>query len=286
VREAAPRLLVVDFDPWCRALAEGALRGQGYRVVSIGDVPTAIRVVQELTPDLALADVALLDDVPMSRRRSSDRARPEPPPAEAGYAILRPLEIEPSSLSRRIVLLKGDADAEEWASAPRLAVLGYVSKPFTPHLLARKIGAHVEQLSLREAAAHPTPTPEPASGEATLEGNVQQFGIPAILEMLHFNQLTGVCTFKSPGGRSGEVKFLGGEVVGARTDEGARDVDAVFRLVGWTEGRFAFHSRNLGAGARLPMCFEEMMLEGMRRLDESRLFPFPMLIATQRVGQA
>jgi hypothetical protein len=33
--------------------------------------------------------------------------------------------------------------------------------------------------------------------------------------------------------------------------------------------------------------FEQLLLEGMKRLDEQRLFPFPMMMGTsQRVGRS
>ena len=53
------RLLLVDQDTWCRGIADGVLRGRGYRVVCTGDLPTAVQIAREMLPDLVLVDVRL-----------------------------------------------------------------------------------------------------------------------------------------------------------------------------------------------------------------------------------
>jgi CheY-like chemotaxis protein len=288
--QPSPRLLLVDQDAWCRAIADGALRAQGYRVVCTGDAETSVRVARELLPDLVVFDVSLplFEEVPPSQRRSSDRPRPEPfPRVSPAYAILRALELEPAGV-HPVVLLKDEA-AGDRSRTSRFAVLGYVSKPFTPYTLVRQLESHVGRLRFRaEAASAPAPPPEkqPAS-EAALEGSVDLFGVPAILEVLHFNKLSGVCSFRGSAGSSAEVQFRQGEIVGARAENGLEGANAIFRMISWTEGRFSFVHQTPSEDARLPLRFEQLLLEGMKRLDEQRLFPFPMMMGTApRVGRS
>ena len=58
---AVPVVLVVDDDPGIRTMLEIALRGQGYRVESAADVPTAARLAATLRPTLVLLDIRLRD---------------------------------------------------------------------------------------------------------------------------------------------------------------------------------------------------------------------------------
>jgi hypothetical protein len=162
-----------------------------------------------------------------------------------------------------------------------------VGKPFTPYTLVRQLESHVGRLRFRAEAATSARVEKDRVVEAALEGSVELFGVPAILEILHFNQLTGVCSFRGTAGGSAEVHFRQGEVVGARTEDGMDGANAVFRLVSWTEGRFAFVHQTMSDDARLPLRFEQLLLEGVKRLDEQRLFPFPMMMGhSPRVGRS
>jgi len=275
------RIVLLDQDPWCRALAMGALRAKDYRVACTGDIDTAARVARELAPDLVVADVGIpvIEWVRTGQRRSTDRAQAQAFPAVSpSYVILRPLELEPSRAVRPVVLLKHAAGADDSTHSSRFSVLDYVPKPFTPHSLVSHIEAHAVRLRARAQAASPSPSHAGAHAPAALEGSVEALGVAAILEMIHFNQLSGVCSFEGPGQRRAEVTFHAGEVIDARAEDGVRGADAVFRLVGWTDGHFAFHLRTFEAESRGLHRFEHIMLEGMRRLDENRTFPFEMLL--------
>jgi len=297
--QKALRLMLVDRDPWCRAIADGALRARGYRVVCIGDVETAARVARELLPDLVVFDVSLplIEDVPSSQRRGGDRAGSEPfPRVEPAYAILRALELEPSGAAHDVVMLK-DELAGKGNGSSRFAVLGYVEKPFTPYTLVQQLETHVGRLRFRaqvvgaraslEAAkaveaskeAEPTQKAEPTQPQPALEGSIDQIGIPAILESLHFNQLSGTCTLRTAEGRSAEVHFREGEIVAARTQDGLLGVDAVYRVMSWSVGHFSFVIQTPKEDGPIRYRFEHILLEGIKRLDEQSLFPIQTLMS-------
>ena len=65
-------------------------------------------------------------------------------------------------------------------------------------------------------------------------------GMPAVLEMFHFNQLSGVCAVRCGDQLTAEVGFQDGEIVSASTSDGLAGAEAVFRLLSWPGGRFAF----------------------------------------------
>jgi CheY-like chemotaxis protein len=279
------RLLLVDKDTWCRGIADGVLRGRGYRVVCTGDLPTAIQIAREMLPDLVLADVSLslMEPVPVQQRRRTDRAVLEPSPRlTSGYAVLRPLENDPGLANCPVVLLRDPREAEDSLGGPRFGVPDYVPKPFTPQVLLEKIEKCLHTMGVPQAAGAPrksdTPTARIESDlwdarEVALEGRIDFMGIPAVLEMFHFNQLSGVCAVRSGDQRSAEVGFQDGEIVSASTSDGLVGNEAVFRLLSWSGGRFAFALARPVRGVPIRTRFEQLLLEGLRRLDEQRRYP-------------
>src|SRR5262245_56573179 len=150
------RLLLVDQDTWCRGIADGVLRGRGYRVVCTGDLPTAVQIAREMLPDLVLADVrlSLIEPVPVQQRRRTDRAVLEPSPRLTnGYAVLRPLENDPGLASCPVVLFREPREAEDaFGGGPRFGVPDYVPKPFTPQVLLEKVEKCLHTAALPQGA--------------------------------------------------------------------------------------------------------------------------------------
>jgi hypothetical protein len=91
--------------------------------------------------------------------------------------------------------------------------------------------------------------------------------------MCHLGRLTGVCTVRS-GARSFDVRFREGEIV--RAEAGAlAGADAVYDFLAWTDGHFDFSPGDPGEGAPLGQTFDQLVLEGCRRLDEESRAPGP-----------
>jgi hypothetical protein len=122
--------------------------------------------------------------------------------------------------------------------------------------------------------------------EVVMEGNLDFIGVPAVLELFHFNQLTGTCALRSEDGRAADVGFEDGEIVAASTSNGISGADAVFQALCWTSGRFAFALTQPSRGARIKAHFEQLILEGMRRLDEERrYFAAPAVVPMPGLGR-
>jgi CheY-like chemotaxis protein len=278
------RLLVVDEDAWCRGIADGILRASGYRVVCTGDAATAVGIARNMLPDLILADVRLdlIEPVPFLERRRLDGASVYKPVSRIseGYAVLRPLEVDPELVSCPVVVLRDANEAEEALDGPRFGVPDYLSKPFTAEVLLEKVERSLHTTGLGEALSGAFPVAatlrtrrdsDPWNPhEALMSGTLDFVGVPAVLEMFHFNQLSGLCTLRVPDGRSAEIGFEEGEIVTATTSDGLGGADAVFQIVAWTRGRFAFTRARPLAATPLKTRFEQLILEGLRRLDEQR----------------
>jgi hypothetical protein len=100
-----------------------------------------------------------------------------------------------------------------------------------------------------------------------MEGRIEVVGAPGLLQMCHLGRLTGICSVGS-GARKAELRFRQGEIVGAKLDELVGE-EAVYDVLGWTEGHFSFAPGDPGPGEPLGEGFSQLLLEGCRRLDET-----------------
>lgn len=261
------RLLVLDHDAWSRALADGLLRGRGYKVVCTGDPEMAVRLAREMLPDLVLADLStsVLEAVPARERRSAD---PDPTEVLArvdeGYALLRPLEVAPAGTPLPVVLLKARREGGQDLEGSRFGVVASLRKPFTPESL---LGRVEEVLGGPQRPAGEAARRHLEGDGFALGGRIEIVGVPGLLQMCHQGVLSGVCTLESPEGTSAKIYFRKGEIVAASNSLSLRDTEAVVDTVSWPRGRFDFvpgepeERKPLGA-------FEALILEGCRRMDE------------------
>jgi hypothetical protein len=70
------------------------------------------------------------------------------------------------------------------------------------------------------------------------------------------------------GTRRFRIGFRDGEILFAEGDQG-QGVEAVYEFLGWTRGYFEFAETDPGPDRRLGESFEQVLLEGCRRLDET-----------------
>ena len=159
------------------------------------------------------------------------------------------------------------------ASFPRFGLPGHLPKPFTAPALIEKVERCLHTTGIEEAmAGRARREPDSSSHETVMAGTIDFVGVPAVLEMFHFNQLSGVCALRSVEGRSAEIGFEQGEIVSATTTDGTGGADAVFQVLTWSRGRFAFTPARPLLVAPLRARFEQLMLEGLKRLDEERRY--------------
>lgn len=155
----AHRLVLLDRDVWARALAEGALRARDCRVFSTGEPETAVRIAREMMVDLLLADISMsvLEAVPRMERRRIDPAPAQPLPLVAeGYALLRPLEVDPTGAQYPMVALK-QAGLSPDAESARFGFVDCARKPFTPQALAQKVDDVLRRVAATSVSLAPAP---------------------------------------------------------------------------------------------------------------------------------
>jgi len=131
-REEGPEarsVVVLDADKTSRQRAEQVLRQEEYWALGTDDPRTVLRLVQVAAADLVAVDLGMraLEAVPRWQRRQADLVPWERPPHHSdGYAMLRPLQADPSCARFPLVVLKPEPPAAEGSS--RFGIVDYVPK--------------------------------------------------------------------------------------------------------------------------------------------------------------
>ena len=127
-------LLVVEDDPSLREVIRLGLEGEGFRVVTAGDGPTALTAHDSHRPDLVLLDIML--------------------PGLDGFAVCR--ELRKASLVP-IVMLTARSSTVDVVVGLESGADDYVTKPFEfPELIAR-VRSVLRRASVRTSPGSPTP---------------------------------------------------------------------------------------------------------------------------------
>ena len=121
-------------------------------------------------------------------------------------------------------------------------------------------------LAQRLAKSNMVRAEEIASGMA---GRLSEMPPSELTQTLNLNQKTGKLSLTLPKGPA-ELIFCDGNLLQA-TYNGQQGQEAFFGILAETEGRFQFHPKLSKEEQKLPVLgvFMEMLLEGLRRVDES-----------------
>jgi len=104
------RILLADDSPHAQRMGERILREEGYEVVTVTDGETAIVRLEDVDPDLIIADVFL--------------------PRRSGYAICEYVKSHPRHRHARVVLTAGLLEPFDDAEARRVGADAVIKKPF------------------------------------------------------------------------------------------------------------------------------------------------------------
>lgn len=231
---AHPRKILIA-DPELdvvRSLSK-ALRQRGYQVAYAPDGSKALEMAVLRHPDVVLFD----DDCTLIDAKS----------------FVQILQSNPRTADIPVVLTTHDADEE------RIRVFreGYLKKPFN----LDEVLSRIDHLCRRVEAAR-----ELKGDAREIEGALAQLPLADLMQILSMNRRTGRLTLAN-GPERGEIAMSNGRPANAR----AGDVEgekALFRLLGWKEGNFAFIPGPAPARARIDRSMEDTLLEGARQSDE------------------
>ena len=243
-------VLIADPDPQTARLLAPALRHRGYQVSAVKTGSQALELCVLRAPDLVLFDV----DCPLLDAQTFKQIlRSNPHTAELP------------------ILVTGSSEGV----APMTLRDGFLLKPFN----VDEVLSRVDQLFRRIDAARKS-----QKGDQGMEGTLGQLSLTDLLQILGQNRRSGRLELTSARGAA-RVRIAEGLVAEAEA-EGAVGTKALFRLLLWKEGGFAFVPGALpedgSAGRRaeaarpeqsrpesaIGKSVEELLLEGMRQADE------------------
>lgn len=230
---ATRKVLIADPELAAARALSKALRARGYQVQYAPDGSKALELAVLRHPDVILFDerCALID----------------------ARSFTQILNTNPRTGDIPVVWTTAADDVD------RLRTLrdGYFSKPFN----LDEVISRIDHLCRRVEAAR-----ELRGDAREIEGGLQQLPLADLLQILAMNKRTGKLRL-AHGADRGEIHLAAGRPVNAR----AGDLDgekALFRLIGWREGSFAFAPGPAPPRARIDRSMEDTLLEGMRQTDE------------------
>ncbi len=148
------RILLADDSPHAQRMGERILREEGFEVVSLTDGETVLKRLDDVDPDVILADVFL--------------------PNHNGYEICRHVKSHPRHRHVRVVLTAGLLEPLDEQEAKRAGTDAILKKPFEASVVMETIKPLAHDAGLARGlfaeaivAAQPAPEPEPPKKEAT-----------------------------------------------------------------------------------------------------------------------
>jgi putative two-component system response regulator len=120
------RIVLVDDDITSLALGKSIMSEQ-YDVVTIPSGEKLFQFLQKIRPDLILLDVDM--------------------PVMDGYETLKKLKAQPETQDIPVIFLTSMSDAASEIAGLNLGAVDYISKPFSPPLLLKRLELHLKVVS-------------------------------------------------------------------------------------------------------------------------------------------
>jgi CheY-like chemotaxis protein len=243
-------VLIADEDSAFRKYLAMPLAAQGFTIYEAADGAAAWQLAVQNRPWMILADISM--------------------PEVDGFEFCRRVRGH-SLLSRKPVLfISGSDKYKERYRALQMGADDFLSKNMPIRELLMRIQLLMTRYSDLNAPAEVPPGASPPVAGA-LEGRVEVFGAPALLQICNQGRLSGTLTAASEDGTShaATMGFREGEIVSATVGERSGPA-AVYAFLAWPKGSFKFTPGDPGPGVPLAQSVEHLLLEGCRRLDEAR----------------
>lgn len=227
-------VLLVDPDPEESTVLELRMVEEGFEVHLARNVDEALSVLGRGAVEAVIAETDL--------------------ESTSGLDLLASMRATPTTAGVPWVFLTRDQRREAIARAFELGANDYVLKPASPEVLIAK----VKQLLAQRQARSPR----------GVSGSLAELALTDVVQVLAQGRKTGQLSIRN-GADSGEVHFLDGAVVNALW-MGLRGEDAFYGMLGLSTGDFSLDPTFRPPAKAINSPVEALMLEGMRRLDESR----------------
>lgn len=228
----ARSVLLLDPDVESTTVLEMRLMEHGHRVLIARSFDQALTILSESEVDLILTEVDL--------------------PTQDGFRFVERCRAG-SQPDTPVVFLTRRGDRESVQRGVELAAADYVVKPASPEVVAMKVGQVLAQSRRGQSRG--------------VSGSLREMSLPDVIQILSNGRKSGKLALSSASG-SGEIQFGAGAICDARFGDRS-GADAVYALLALREGEFALDPSFLPLRNVINLPSESLLLEGMRRLDES-----------------
>jgi len=241
----APRILLVDDDPWILRMVSTVLEKRGYVIDTATDGAEALRRADQAPPDLVITDVMM--------------------PGMDGWAFVKNLRAQTRFSFVPVIFLTALAGDDDRIRGFRLGADDYLPKPFRFEELDLRVANTLKKQ--RELRAHARSTAH--DGSPGIHGSLDQLGLSSLLAMLEMERKSGVLVLRR-GEEVGRVFVREGKVVAARIDgPGPEGAAAVYHLLTWSSGHFDFSVIDVDMEDQIRTSTTHLLMEGARLLDEA-----------------
>lgn len=224
---------------------------QGYEVVCAADGKEAIAAIENRIPDLIITDVMM--------------------PNMDGWELVQSLRSRADLLFTPIIYVTALGAGKDRIQGFRLGADDYMTKPFELeelHLRVRRVLARRDEIE-RELKQSYRIVDVP--DDRAVSGTLAQISLASVLTLLEMERKSGLLLMhRQDPPASVRIYIKKGRVVAARMDGegGERNEAAVFRALGWRNGRFEFASFEFDIDEEVRMSTTGLIMEGARMLDE------------------
>lgn len=129
------RILLVDDSPHAQRMGERILSEEGYEVVTVSNADSALIRLDDVDPDVVLADVVM--------------------PGRTGYEICQYLKMSPRHRHVRVILTAGFMETLDEAAVARVGADGTLIKPFEASALIAAVKPLADAAEKDRAALSP-----------------------------------------------------------------------------------------------------------------------------------
>jgi len=120
-----PTILLAEDDDLVRAIAEEMLGEAGYKIVAVGDGMEALKVLEQMTPDLIVSDVRM--------------------PRCDGFEFLQRVRRDPAYMAIPFIIMSAKAEMSDQRMGMSLGADDYVTKPYRAEDLLQTIAVRLER---------------------------------------------------------------------------------------------------------------------------------------------
>jgi uncharacterized protein (TIGR02266 family) len=235
-------VIIVDDDHGCRTLAAAPFRHRGDYVRVAPDGFEALALCLKEPPDVIVSDVHM--------------------PRMDGWSLLRLVRTRPSLSSVPFVFLTTLGGEDERLRGYQLGVDDYIAKPFR----GKELQARVDRIVTRVQKA-----PRALAEKKTLRGDLTQVSLPSVLSFLELERKTGELLVVGP--ETAQLFLREGRLVRVEVGEAPGDagaIEALYDVLGWTEGQFEFAAREVPGEDLVQTTVTALLLEHARLRDEAK----------------